>query len=113
MTDVDIAGVGLHPFGRFEDTTVTDLGVTAVRASLAEAGVGRGGFQAAFCGTAYGGVAAGHKVLDAMGMTGTPIFDVEAGCASGAAALILAADAIRAGPHETAPVDGIETMAKG
>ena len=113
MTDVEIAGVGIHPFGRFEGTTVTDMGVAAVRASLAEAGVERGGFQAAFCGTAYGGVAAGHKVLDALGMTGMPIFDVEAGCASGAAALILATDAIRAGRYDTALVYGIEKMPKG
>jgi len=112
-TQVEIAGIGIHPFGRFEGRTVTELGVAAVRASLAEAGLGRGGFQAAFCGTAYGGVAAGHKVLDALGMTGTPIFDVEAGCASGAAALILAADAIRAGQHDAALVYGIEKMPKG
>jgi acetyl-CoA acetyltransferase len=112
-TDVEIAGVGIHPFGRFDGTSVTEMGVVAVRASLAEAGVGRGGFQAAFCGSAYGGVAAGHKVLDALGMTGMPIYDVEAGCASGAAALILAADAIRAGQHDTALVYGIEKMPKG
>lgn len=111
--DVEIAGVGIHPFGRFDAKSVTEMGVAAVRASMAEAGVGRGGFQAAFCGTAYGGVAAGHKVLDALGMTGMPIFDVEAGCASGAAALILAADAIRAGQHDTALVYGIEKMPRG
>src|SRR5438445_4104134 len=113
MTDVEIAGVGLHPFGRFEGTSITDLGVTAVRAALAEAGVGRGGFQAAFCGTAYGGVAAGHKVLGALGMTGMPIVDVEAGCASGSAALMLAAGAIRAGQYDTVLVFGIEKMPKG
>jgi acetyl-CoA acetyltransferase len=113
MTDVEIAGLGIHPFGRFEGKTVTEMGVSAVMASLADAGVARGGFQAAFCGTAYGGVAAGHKVLDALGMTGMPIFDVEAGCASGAAALILASDAIRAGQYDTALVYGIEKMPKG
>ena len=69
---------GIHPFGRFEDTSVTDMGVHAVRAALADAGRRRG-FQAAFCGTAYGGVAAGHKVLGALGLTGMPIVDVEAG----------------------------------
>ena len=110
---VEVAGVGLHPFGRFEDTTVTDMGVTAVRAALVEAGVGRGGFQAAFCGTAYAGVAAGHKVLGVLGMTGVPIVDVEAGCASGGAALMLAAGAIRAGQYDTVLVFGIEKMPKG
>jgi acetyl-CoA acetyltransferase len=113
MGAVEIAGVGLHPFGRHPDTTITDMGVTAVRAALAEAGVERGGFQAAFCGTAYGGVASGHKVLGALGMTGMPIVDVEAGCASGAAALMLAASAISSGQYATVLVFGVEKMSRG
>lgn len=112
-TAVEIAGVGIHPFGRFEDRSVTDMGVTAVRAALAEAGVERGGFQAAFCGTAYAGVAAGHKVLGALALTGVPIVDIEAGCASGGAALQLAAGAIRAGQYDCVLVFGMEKMPKG
>ncbi len=110
---VVVAGVGMHPFGRFEGMSTTDMGVHAVRAALREAGVGKGGFQAAFCGTAYGGVATGHKVLSRLGMTGMPIVDVEAGCASGGAALMLAAAAIRAGQYDTVLVFGTEKMPKG
>jgi acetyl-CoA acetyltransferase len=114
---VQIAGTGLFPFGRHERTAV-DMGAVAVRAALDEAGVdgvagvaGRG--LPAFCGTAYGGVAAGHRVLGRLGLTGGPIVDVEAGCASGAAALSMAAGAIRAGRYDTALVFGIEKMPKG
>ncbi len=110
---VAIAGVGMHPFGRFDGVSTTDMGVVAVRAALREAGIGKGGFQAAFCGTAYGGVATGHKVLSRLGMTGMPIVDVEAGCASGSAALMLAAAAIRAGQYDTVVVFGTEKMPKG
>ncbi len=113
---VEIAGVGIHPFGRFEDRTVTDLGIVAVRDALVDAGLPAGPparFQAAFCGTAYAGVAAGHKVLGALGLTGMPIIDVEAGCASGGAALMLAAGAIRAGQYDCVLVFGIEKMPKG
>jgi acetyl-CoA acetyltransferase len=110
---VVVAGVGMHPFGRFDGASTTDMGVIAVRAALREAGVGKGGFQAAFCGTAYGGVATGHKVLSRMGLTGMPIVDVEAGCASGGAALMLAAGAIRAGQYDTVLVFGTEKMPKG
>ncbi len=113
MTGVVIAGVGMHPFGRFDGVSTTDMGVQAVRAALREAGVGKGGFQAAFCGTAYGGVATGHKVLSRLGMTGMPIVDVEAGCASGGAALMLAAGAIKAGQYDTVLVFGTEKMPKG
>jgi acetyl-CoA acetyltransferase len=111
VTGVSIAGVGIHPFGRFEGKSVTEMGVHAVRAALAEAGDPP--FQAAFCGTAYSGVAAGHKVLGALARTGMPIVDVEAGCASGGAALQLAAGAIRAGQYDCVLVFGIEKMPKG
>jgi acetyl-CoA acetyltransferase len=80
VTDVEIAGVGIHPFGRFDGLSATDMGVVAVRAALLEAGIhDRTGFQAAFCGTAYGGVAAGHRVLSALSLTSGPIVDIEAG----------------------------------
>jgi acetyl-CoA acetyltransferase len=108
---VRITGVGIHPFGRFDGLTNTEMGVHAVRGALAEAGDPT--FQAAFCGTAYGGVASGHKVLGAIARTGVPIVDIEAGCASGGAALQLAAGAIRAGQYDCALVFGVEKMPKG
>ncbi len=111
---VVVAGVGMHPFGRFGDRTATDLGVAAARAALAEAGVtAREQIGITFCGTAYGGVASGHRVMSALSRSGGPIVDVEAGCASGAAALMLAASAIRSGQHETVVVLGLEKMPAG
>jgi len=111
MTGVEITGAALFPFGRHAELTATDMGAAAVHDALAEAGRPR--FDAAFCGTAYGGVAAGHRVLGELGLTGGPIVDVEAGCASGAAALAMAATAIRAGQYRTVLVFGIEKMPKG
>src|SRR3954462_2706129 len=108
---VRITGTGIHPFGRFDGKSPTDMGVHAVRAALTEAGNPR--FQAAFCGTAYGGVASGHKVLGALALTGVPIVDVEAGGAGGGAELQPAAGAIRAGQYDCALVFGIEKMPKG
>lgn len=112
-TAVEIAGVGLHAFGRFGDKSVVDMGVEAVQAALAEAQVPRNGFQAAYCGTVYSGVAAGHKVLTALGMTGMPIVNIEAGCASGGAALILGVEAIASGRCDTVLVFGMEKMPRG
>src|ERR1700684_577897 len=113
MTGVSVAGVGLHPFGRFDGVSTTDMGVVAVRAALRESGIGKGDFQAAFCGTAYGGGATGHQVLRRLGMTGKPLVDVGAGGASGGAALMLAAAAIRAGQYDTVLVFGTEKMPRG
>jgi acetyl-CoA acetyltransferase len=52
-------------------------------------------------------------VLGRLGRTGMPIIDVEAGCASGAAALSLASQAIASGDVECALVFGMEKMPKG
>jgi acetyl-CoA acetyltransferase len=113
MSAVRITGVGLHPFGRFDGMTGTTMGVIAVRAALDEAGIGVHDVQAAYCGTAYGGIAAGHRVLGSLAGTGIPIYDVEAGCASGGAALQLAAATISSGQHDRVLVFGIEKMPKG
>src|SRR5262249_8634569 len=113
MRPVYIAGVGIHPFGRFEDKSVVDMGIAAVRMALQEAACERGGFQAACCGTVYTGVAAGHKVLTGLGLTGMPIMNIEAGCASGGAALGLAAGAIATGRYDRVLVFGMEKMPKG
>ncbi len=113
---VAIAGVGLHPFGRFPDRSLAAIGASAAGDALAEAGVrpgDRDAIGAVFCATAYGGVATGHRVLGALGMTGMPIVDVEAGCASGAAALALGAAAIRSGEHRRVLVVGVEKMPAG
>jgi acetyl-CoA acetyltransferase len=110
---VVVEGVGLHPFGRFDGATATELGVAAVRDAFADAGGDVRSVQAAFCGTAYGGVAAGHRVLGALAGTGIPIVDVEAGCASGGAALQLGAHAIASGRYDRVLVFGIEKMPRG
>jgi len=52
-------------------------------------------------------------VLTALGLTGMPILNIEAGCASGGAALGLAASAIAAGQYDRVLVFGMEKMPKG
>lgn len=108
-----LSGVGLHPFGRFDDVDLAGLGSSAVQAALADAGVDRSSIDATFCATAYGGVATGHRVLGALAMTGPPIVDVEAGCASGGAALQLAVTAVSSGQYRRVLVVGVEKMPKG
>ncbi len=112
-TEVFVAGAGLHPFGRFPDKSLAELGAAAVRAALRDAGVRRDEIQAVFCGTVYGGVAAGHKVLSLLGATGVPVVNVEAGCASGVAALALARSALLGGQYDSVLVLGMEKMPKG
>ena len=111
MSGISITGAAMTAFGRYDDASAIDLGVRAVRAALADAGSPR--FDVAYCATAYTGIAAGHRVLGRLGLTGCGIYDIEAGCASGAAALALARADIDGGRVDTALVFGIEKMPKG
>lgn len=45
--DVAIIGVGLHPFGRFEGKSAMEMGVDAISAAVADAGVQWGDIEAA------------------------------------------------------------------
>ena len=93
----------MHPFGRFDGVTTTDLGVVAVRQRARRSG--RSGGAASRPLSVRPRTEAsrpGHKVLGRLGMTGMPIVDVEAGCASGGAALALAARA-RSKPGRSTP----------
>ena len=110
---VYIEGVGIHPFGRFPELQVTDLGLHAVTAATADAGLTKTAFDAAFCASVYSGVAAGHKVLSRIGATGPPIMNIEAGCASGGAALSLGSELIRSGRMQRVLVFGMEKMPRG
>ena len=113
---VEIAGIGIHPFGRFEDRTVTDMGVAAVRAALADAGIDHTDRPASRPRSAAPRTRASPPATRCSARsarTGIPIVDVEAGCASGGAALGLAAGAIRAGQYDTVLVFGMEKMPKG
>jgi acetyl-CoA acetyltransferase len=78
VTAVEVAGTGLFPFGRHGDVSLAQMGAAAVRQALDEADEAgpASRFQAAFCATAYGGVAAGHRVLGELALTGGPIVDV-------------------------------------
>jgi len=111
--NVAIAGVGIHPFGRFGGKSLVDLGVEAVQRALEDASVDRTRLQAAYCGTVYSGVAAGHRVLTALGATGIPTMNIEAGCASGGAALQLGVEAIRSGQYDCVLAFGMEKMPRG
>ncbi|MCX8072905.1 MAG: thiolase family protein [Candidatus Binatia bacterium] len=113
MDAVYIAGVGMHAFGRFPEKSLTALGAHALRSALKDAEIELAAVNALYCGTCYGGVGAGHKVLGALGATSIPIVNVEAGCASGAAALALGVMALRAQAYDCVAVLGMEKMPKG
>jgi len=109
MDDVVIAGVGMHPFGRYPEKDPEDLALEAILAALNDAGISYGEIQYALCGkVAYKKAGTGIDLLLKMGMTGIPIYQVNAMCATGVAMLELAVQAIHSGACEVVLVYGFD-----
>lgn len=113
MRDVYVLGVGLHPFGRFGDKDVIEIGREAVVSALDDAGIPWQKIEAAYCGNVFGGPMAGNKVLARVGLTGIPIVNTENACASGGSALREAYQSIAGGFCEVALAFGFEKMPRG
>jgi acetyl-CoA acetyltransferase len=109
--DVAIIGVGLHPFGRFGETTGIDMGAVAMRRALADAGVEWRQIQFAFGGSYE--VDNPDAVVALMGLTGIPFTDVYNGCATAASALTLAAQTIRSGEYDLGIAVGMDKHLPG
>lgn len=112
MSDVCILGVGMHPFGRFDDSYEA-LGAMAAAEALTDAGLSWPSMQSAYLSKMYLPATSGARVLRRLGSTDIPIIDVEAACASGGAALRQAVLAIRSGEIDLALVLGVEKMPRG
>lgn len=112
MTDAVILGIGIHPFGRFDDA-YEELGAFAARAALKDAGIAWSDVQSAYLSRMYLPATSGARILRRLGSTDIPITDIEAACASGGAALRQALLAIASGEVEVALVLGVEKMPRG
>ena len=113
MREVVILGVGLHPFGRFPEKSIEDLGRTAVANALEEANVPFKDIQAAYVGHVYQAMGTGHKVVTEFGMTGIPIINQEVACTSSTQGLMRAAYEIASGLYDVVLAVGVEKMQRG
>lgn len=112
MRDVMVAGVGIHPFGRFE-YGYRELGEYAARQSLADAGVAPEDVDHVFVANVGAEMAKGHNVMDRIARTGVPIINVEAACASSGSALYLGAKLIEGGGADIVLCLGVEKAPRG
>jgi acetyl-CoA acetyltransferase len=116
MTEVEILGVGMHPFGRFPDAAHKDLARVAVTRALDDAGLGVKDIQAVYSANAMGGLLQGQEqirgqaALRDVGIERVPIVNIENACASGSSALRQAIIAVRAGVADTVLAVGFEKM---
>ena len=111
MTDIAIAGVGLHPFGRHEGVGGLAMGVKAARLALADAGIDWTDVQFAYGGSEAAGNA--DTMVADLGPTGIPFTNVKNGCATGGSALVAATRALEAGAYEVGLVVGFDKHPRG
>jgi acetyl-CoA acetyltransferase len=110
MRDVVVRGVGMIPFGRHAELSYTDLALPAVVDALQDAEIDRPQIEAVYCGSSFGGMLIGQRILRTAGLTGGPVVNVENACSSGATALREAWIAIAAGMYDTVLVIGVDKL---
>ncbi len=114
--DVAVAGVGMHPWGKWGKNFVT-YGVHAARAALADSGIPWSDVDYIVGGetvrNGYGGYVAGATFAQALGWNGARVATSYAACATGAQAIDTARARILAGLCEVALVVGADTTPKG
>lgn len=112
MRGVSVIGVGMIPFGKYPDRSLADIGWPAVKGAISDAGIKPANIQAAFCGTALGGMMAGQRILGRLGITGIPVANIENACSSSSTALRQGVVAIRSGEYDVVLVIGVEKLTK-
>lgn len=116
MSGVAIAGVGMHPWGKW-GRNFTEYGVHAARAALRDAGIAWSDVDLVVGGetvrNGYAGYVAGSTFAQALGWNGARIATSYAACATGAQAIDTARARILAGLCEVALVVGADTTPKG
>jgi acetyl-CoA acetyltransferase len=108
LRPVYVAGIGMHPYQFPSETPYVRLGITAVRAALADAGLAWPEVEAAYVGTTGIGMAAGRILFRHLGSTGLAVTQVENASASGSAAFRLACLEVASGRSDVALALGVD-----
>jgi acetyl-CoA acetyltransferase len=108
LRPVRVVGVGLHPYQRPSDTPYTALGVHAVRAALADAGLAWADVETAYTGTATTAMGMSRLMYRHLGATGIPMAQVENASASGSTAFRQACIDVAAGLADVAIAVGVD-----
>jgi len=118
MQEVALLGAGMHAWGKFPEKTLGDLTRFAVSAALDDAGVTWREIQAVsaassrFSGGKGWGLN-GNDVVEDMGPTGVPVYNLSAGCAAGGNAFNIGYTLVASGMYDVVLVVGSEKLPKG
>jgi acetyl-CoA acyltransferase len=111
-----IVGVGLTPFGRFTEQSLSELAGQAIAAALADAGISGAEVQAAFVANSMASVTTGQvavvgqAVLRPLGYAGIPVYNIDNACAASSSALDLAVQCVESGRASVVLVVGVEKL---
>jgi len=103
-----VAGVGFHRYQFASETPYVELGLTAIRAALDDAGLPWPAVESAYVAKALLPMAPGRPMLRHLGATGIPIVHVENASASGSAAFRHAVMEVSAGLADIVLVVGVD-----
>lgn len=109
--DIAIIGVGIHPFGRYEDRSALEMGAVAIGRALKDAGVDWSDVGSLYAGSLE--VANPEAITGLAGMTGIPARATLSGCATGNSLLTLAARDVQLGEAEIAVGVGLDKHPRG
>jgi acetyl-CoA acetyltransferase len=112
MTGVSVIGVGMVPFAKYPDKSITDIGWPAVKAAIRDAGIEPKRIEAVYSGTARGGAMVGQRIMGRIGLAGLPIVNVENACSSSSSAVHQAVLAVRSGAYDVVLAIGVEKLTK-
>jgi acetyl-CoA acetyltransferase len=116
MREVVVLGVGMHPFGRFLDKSLSDLAKVAIWDALKDANVPAKDIQIAYLGNSIGGLITGQEgiraqtILGSCGFGGIPMVNVENACASASTAFRGVWLEIASGLYDVGLAIGVEKM---
>lgn len=106
-----VVGVGMHPYRQPSQAAYTEMGLTAIRAALADAGLGWTRVDSAYVGTALVGAAAGGPMLRHLGSSPLSIAQVENASASGSTAFRSAVLDVLVGAADVSLAVGVDKPA--
>jgi acetyl-CoA acyltransferase len=116
MQKAYVAGIGMHPFGRFLDKSIKELTQYAVWEAIEDAGIDAKEIEIAYFSNSFGGVLGGQHssrgqvILRYAGFSELPIINVENACAGGATAVQQAYLSVASGQVDIALAVGSEKM---
>jgi acetyl-CoA acetyltransferase len=108
LRPVYVVGIGWHRYQNPSDTSYVTLGLTAIRAALADAKLEWPLVESSYIGTGLLGMAAGRAMLKHLGASGRPLVHIENASASGSAAFRHACIEVAAGISDVALAIGCD-----